>query len=138
MGGVEVTVVGKYIELTDAYKSIYEALTHAGITHNAKVEFRKVSSEELEKEGAEKLLDEAGYPRGADGTRFKTTLNHGSFASVDYAEIAAAYWAEIGVEVEIDVLSGAEYHERLFGRSGEGMYSAIAGTLYDPTQSGGW
>ena len=89
-------------------------------------------------EAAEKLLDEAGYPRGADGTRFKTTLNHGSFASVDFAEIAAAYWAEIGVEVEVDVLSGAEYHERLFGRAGEGMYSAIAGTLYDPTQSGGW
>ena len=89
-------------------------------------------------EAAEKLLDEAGYPRGADGTRFKTKLNHGSFASVDYAEIAAAYWAEIGVQVEIDVLSGAEYHERLFGRAGEGMYSAIAGALYDPTQSGSW
>ena len=39
----EVTVVGKYIELTDAYKSIYEALTHAGIAHNVDVKFRKVS-----------------------------------------------------------------------------------------------
>ena len=53
----EVTIVGKYIELHDAYKSIYEALTHAGITHNTKVKFRKVSSEEVEKEGAEKLLE---------------------------------------------------------------------------------
>ena len=52
----EVTVVGKYIELTDAYKSIYEALTHAGITHNVDVKFRKVSSEAVEKEGVEALL----------------------------------------------------------------------------------
>jgi len=52
----EVTVVGKYIELTDAYKSIYEALTHAGITHNVDVKFRKVSSEAVETEGVEALL----------------------------------------------------------------------------------
>ena len=52
----EVTVVGKYIELTDAYKSIYEALTHAGIAHKVDVKFRKVSSEAVEKEGVEALL----------------------------------------------------------------------------------
>ena len=55
----EVTVVGKYIELTDAYKSIYEALTHAGIAHNVDVKFRKVSSEAVEKEGVEALLEGA-------------------------------------------------------------------------------
>ena len=55
-------------------------------------------------EAAEKLLDEAGYPRGADGTRFQTVLNTAAFASSDFAEIAAAYWAEIGVDVKIDVL----------------------------------
>ena len=54
---IEVTVVGKYIELTDAYKSIYEALTHAGIAHNVDVKFRKVSSEAVEKEGVEALLE---------------------------------------------------------------------------------
>ena len=53
----EVTVVGKYIELTDAYKSIYEALTHAGIVYNVDVKFRKVSSEAVEKEGVEALLE---------------------------------------------------------------------------------
>ena len=83
-------------------------------------------------EAAEKLLDEAGYQRGADGTRFKTTVNYGAWADLDYTEIAAAYWAQIGVEVEIDALTSAEYHERLFGRTGEGMYSAIAGNKFDP------
>ena len=89
-------------------------------------------------EAAEKLLDEAGYPRGADGARFKTTLNYGAWATLDYAEIAAAYWAEIGVDVEIDALSSAEYHERLWSRTGEGIYSAIAGNLFDPVMMAGW
>ena len=74
-------------------------------------------------EAADKLLDEAGYPRGADGTRFKTVLNYGTFASLDFAEIAAAYWAEIGVEVEIEVLTGPEMNEKLAGPNREGMYS---------------
>ena len=56
-------------------------------------------------EGAEKLLDEAGYPRGADGVRFKVTHDH-RYPNYDlgYAEIAAGYWAEIGVEVTIQIL----------------------------------
>ncbi len=89
-------------------------------------------------EAAEKLLDEAGYPRGADGTRFKTTLNYGAWATLDFAEIAAAYWTEIGVEVEIDALTSAEYHERMWGRTGEGMYSAISGNKFDPVMIVGW
>ena len=89
-------------------------------------------------EAAEQLLDEAGYERGPDGIRFKTTLNYGAWATLDFAEIAAAYWAEIGVEVEIDALTSAEYHERLFGRTGEGMYSAIAGNQFDPVLAVGW
>ena len=89
-------------------------------------------------EAAEKLLDEAGLPRGADGTRFKAVLNYGSWASLEFAEIAVAYWAEIGVDVEIDALNYAEYHERLYSRTYEGMISAIAGAVYDPVQMVGW
>ena len=89
-------------------------------------------------EGAEKLLDEAGYKRGADGTRFKTVLNTGSFASLEFAEIAAAYWAEIGVDVDIDALSYAEYQERVYSRTGEGMYMAIGGSLLDPVRMTTW
>ena len=89
-------------------------------------------------EGAEKLLDEAGYPRGADGTRFKTVLNYGLWSDLGYVETAAAYWAEIGVEVEIDVLDYGVYHERLFSRAYEGMASAIAGTIYPPATLASW
>lgn len=55
-GTVTVTMVGKYIKLDDAYKSIYEALTHAGIAHQLDVQFRKVHSEQIEREGAEAHL----------------------------------------------------------------------------------
>lgn len=45
---VTIAVVGKYIALQDAYKSIYESLSHAGIYNDARVEIRKIDSENLE------------------------------------------------------------------------------------------
>ena len=56
-------------------------------------------------EGAEKLLDEAGYPRGADGIRFKTSYLHSPSSETSYAELALSYWGEIGVDVEMQVPS---------------------------------
>lgn len=44
---VEIAVIGKYIELTDSYKSIYESLTHGGIHHRARVRFRRIQAEDL-------------------------------------------------------------------------------------------
>ena len=83
-------------------------------------------------EAAEKLLDEAGYPRGSDGIRFKTTLQMGPNLVLDFAEIAAAYWAEIGVDVEIEVLTQAESIERRDSRINKGMVGSVGGSLYDP------
>ncbi len=56
-GEVEIAVVGKYITLRDAYKSIYEALTHAGVANGVKVAVRLVESEEVTAKGAAALLD---------------------------------------------------------------------------------
>jgi CTP synthase len=53
---VTIAVVGKYIELQDAYKSIYEALVHSGIANDTKVEVKKIDSETIQKYGAEKFL----------------------------------------------------------------------------------
>ncbi|HVY62932.1 MAG TPA: CTP synthase [Planctomycetota bacterium] len=53
---VEIALVGKYTELTDAYKSIYESLTHAGIANHAKVRVRRIPSVEVESKGADTLL----------------------------------------------------------------------------------
>lgn len=53
---LKVAVVGKYIALQDAYKSIYEALVHGGIANNARVVICKIDSEELETGRIEKHL----------------------------------------------------------------------------------
>ncbi len=55
-GPITVTVIGKYINLQDAYRSIYDGLVHGGIKHDCKVEIRKVHAEEVEKQGPEELL----------------------------------------------------------------------------------
>jgi len=49
---VNVAVVGKYVELEDAYYSVREALRHAGLQHNRKIEIAWVQSEGLEKDNA--------------------------------------------------------------------------------------
>ncbi len=53
---ITIALVGKYIALQDAYKSIYESLVHAGIYNDTKVDIRKIDSEDIEKKGADKLL----------------------------------------------------------------------------------
>src|SRR5262245_52826018 len=53
---VTVGVVGKYIKHADAYKSIYESLEHAGIAEHTRVLVRKIEAEEIEREGAERVL----------------------------------------------------------------------------------
>jgi CTP synthase len=53
---VRIGVVGKYIGLQDAYKSVYEAISHGGIANDCGVEIQKVDAEDIERDGAEKHL----------------------------------------------------------------------------------
>jgi CTP synthase len=53
---VRIGVVGKYIGLHDAYKSVYEAVIHGGVANDCAVEIEKVDAEEIEKFGPEKVL----------------------------------------------------------------------------------
>ena len=72
---IEVAVVGKYIELHDAYKSIYEALSHGGAAHRTKVRFRKLAAEDCAEgdvastlEGVDGILVPGGFgERGLEG-----------------------------------------------------------------------
>ena len=56
---ISIAVVGKYADHKDAYKSIYEAIDHAGMRHQAQIRIGRIHSEEVEREGAERLL--SGY-----------------------------------------------------------------------------
>lgn len=53
---VRVALVGKYIELQDAYKSIYEAFNHAGIANDAEVAVKKINSEKITSQNAVSLF----------------------------------------------------------------------------------
>ncbi len=53
---VRIGVVGKYVELNDAYKSVYESIIHAGIANDCGIEIEKIDAEDIEKEGAETYL----------------------------------------------------------------------------------
>jgi CTP synthase len=56
---VRIAVVGKYVNLTDSYKSLNEALAHGGIANTCRVNLHFVDSETIEKKGVGHLLDDA-------------------------------------------------------------------------------
>ena len=57
---VTIAIVGKYVDWTDSYKSLNEALVHGGIGNNAGVKLRFVDSEQIEREGITKQFDGIG------------------------------------------------------------------------------
>ncbi len=71
---VRIGVVGKYVELRDAYKSLGEALTHGGFAHDARVRIRWIEAESLENgdlsplDGCDGILVPGGFgSRGTEG-----------------------------------------------------------------------
>ncbi len=71
---VEIAMVGKYMDLLDAYKSLIEAVLHAGIQTRTRITFRYIDSEDIEKrgvdmlEGVDAILVPGGFgERGIEG-----------------------------------------------------------------------
>ena len=54
---VTIGIIGKYVDLTESYKSLHESLVHGGIANETKVELRYVSADELEDSGSTDVLD---------------------------------------------------------------------------------
>jgi len=79
---VHIAMVGKYVELVDAYKSVNEALFHGGINHDCKVYIDYIDAESLETEGTACL-------KGADGILvpggFGERGTEGKIAAIRYA-----------------------------------------------------
>lgn len=78
-----IAVVGKYVQLQDAYKSIYEALKHGGIANEAEVEIARVDSDAIEEEGVANLLKEVDGILVPGG--FGTRGTEGKIEAVRYA-----------------------------------------------------
>ena len=56
-GSITIAMVGKYLEMKDAYKSLSEALVHAGIQNRVQVHIKRIEAERLEQEGTKHLQD---------------------------------------------------------------------------------
>jgi len=82
---VKVAVVGKYISLQDAYRSVYESLSHGGIVNDTLVEFIKINPEQIEKTNVNELL------QGVDGILvpggFGERGIEGKVLAIEYARV---------------------------------------------------
>ncbi len=79
---VEIAMVGKYVKLTDSYKSLNEALTHGGVANDCKVNIRYVDSEDLEKDVLRHLSDVDGIlvPGGFGNRGIEGKINAVTYA----------------------------------------------------------
>jgi CTP synthase len=79
-----IAIVGKYVDLTESYKSLAESLTHGGIGNNAKVNLKYIDSESLERHG----VDDETFA-GVDGILvpggFGERGSEGKIAAIRYA-----------------------------------------------------
>jgi len=110
---VTIGVVGKYIELQDAYKSVYESITHAGIANNCKVNIRRIDAEDVEKKNglnALKGLDGILVPGG-----FGDRGTEGKIAAAKYAREKKIPYYGLCLGLQIAVIEFARNVLKLAG-----------------------
>ncbi len=112
---VNIAIVGKYVEHSDAYKSLHEALIHAGIRTRNKVNISYVDSELIEEEGTAKLqnVDAILVPGG-----FGERGVEGKIATVRYAREHNVPYLGICLGMQVAVI---EFARNVVGL--EGAYS---------------
>ena len=111
---ITIAMVGKYVDLTDAYKSLNEALYHAGIRSGNKVNIRYVDSEDLAQQGTALLADVDGIivPGG-----FGNRGIEGKILAVQYARENRIPYLGICLGMQIAVV---EYARHVLGLPGAG------------------
>ena len=82
---VNIGIIGKYVNLKDAYKSLDEALTHGGISNNLKVNLKRVDSENLRVEDVKSLLKNVSGVLIPGG--FGKRGSEGKIAAIKYARL---------------------------------------------------
>jgi len=106
---VSIGFVGKYVDHTDAYKSLNESLTHAGIHTRTRVNIVKIDSDSIENEGIEALkgLDAILVPGG-----FGSRGIEGKIAAVNYARANNVPYLGICLGMQVAVI---EYARNVLG-----------------------
>ncbi|MGR9088724.1 MAG: CTP synthase [Gammaproteobacteria bacterium] len=109
---VQIAIVGKYVDHTDAYKSLNEALIHAGIRTRNKVAIRYIDSEQIEDEGVASLQDvDAILVPGGFGERGV----EGKIATVRYARENKIPYLGICLGMQVAVIEFARDVAKLEG-----------------------
>jgi CTP synthase len=121
---VEIALVGKYVQLHDAYLSVCEALRHAGLYHGVDVSIRWVQAEEVEKHGAAALL------QGARGIVVPGGFGHRGIEG----KIAAARYARENHVPYLGLCLGLQCATVEFARNVLGLADANS-TEFDPRTS---
>jgi CTP synthase len=104
---VRIALVGKYVSLEDAYKSVSEALRHAGFQHGCAIEIDWIDSERIEREGADVLLERADgvlVPGGFGGRGIE-----GKIAAVRFARERGVPYLGICLGMQVAVSEFARH-----------------------------
>ncbi|MGN6086366.1 CTP synthase [Trinickia sp.] len=101
---VTIGMVGKYVDLTESYKSLIEALRHASVHTSTKVNIEYIDSEQIEAEGVESLkhLDAVLVPGG-----FGRRGTEGKIAAIRYAREAKVPYLGICLGMQLAVIEFA-------------------------------
>lgn len=119
---VTIAMVGKYVDLTESYKSLNEALSHAGIQNNARVRIVYIDSEKLESEGLGQLagVDAILVPGG-----FGIRGVEGKISAVKYARENKIPYLGICLGMQVAVI---EYARNCAGLGDAHSTEFVAGT----------
>lgn len=109
---VSIAMVGKYVDLTESYKSLAEALTHAGIHTRSKVNVSYIDSEEIESQGTSMLepFDAILVPGG-----FGKRGTEGKIAAIRYARENGVPYLGICLGMQLAVIEFARHVAGLGG-----------------------
>lgn len=107
---VDIAIVGKYIELSDAYKSLTEALIHAGIHTDTKVNLSYVDAEEIERTGKDTLANKDAIlvPGGFGGRGVE-----GKIMAAQYARESKTPYLGICLGMQIALIEYARHQANM-------------------------
>ena len=121
---VTIALVGKYVELHDAYISVVEALSHGGLTNNANVNIKWINAEELENQDVNEVLS------GVDGV-----LVPGGFGDRGVeGKIEAIRWARENKVPFLGICLGMQCAVIEFARNVVGLEGAHSSELSSDTK----
>ncbi|MFQ5518768.1 MAG: CTP synthase, partial [Mariprofundus sp.] len=112
---IRIAMVGKYVELADAYKSVNESLIHGGMAHEVRIKIEYIDAESLEKEGTACLAEMDGIlvPGG-----FGQRGTEGKIAAIRYAREHKLPYLGICLGMQLAVIE--------FARNVAGLDGAIS------------